>query len=66
MFYKQIILQRGLPFDVKLPKYELPDVSSMTTQQLHNELEKGYNEAINGCTVSAQAAFDEPRKEYGI
>ena len=66
MFYKQIILQRGLPFDVKLPKYEFPDITSMTAEQLHSELERGYDDAVNGRTVSAQAALDELRKEYGM
>lgn len=66
MFYKQIILQRGLPFDVKLPKYEFPDITSMTAEQLHTELEKGYDDVINGHTVSAQAALDALRKEYGM
>ena len=66
MFYKQIILQRGLPFDVKLPKHELPDIASMSVEQFHTELEKGYDDAVNGRTVSARAALDSLRKEYGI
>ena len=41
MFYKQVILQRGLPFEVKLPEHPL-DVSRMTAEQLDTELEKGY------------------------
>ena len=38
MFYKQIILQKGLPFDVKLPEHPL-DVSLMTPEQLNMELD---------------------------
>ena len=40
MFYKQIILHNGLPFDVKLPEHPL-DISRMTAEQLNAELEKG-------------------------
>ena len=39
MFYKQVILQRGLPFEVKLPEHPL-DVSRMTAEQMDTELEK--------------------------
>ncbi len=41
MFYKQIILQKGLPFEVKLPERPL-DASRMTAARLDAELEKGY------------------------
>ena len=63
MFYKQIILHRGLPFDVKLPEPPL-DVSRMTAAQLDAELEKGYAQA--GQAVPARQAFDSIRKELGL
>lgn len=65
MFYKQIILQKGLPFEVKLPDHPL-DVSRMTTEQLHAELEKGYAQMQNGQTIPAEQAFADIRKEYGV
>lgn len=57
MFYKQIILQRGLPFEVKLPEHPL-DVSRLTDAQLDAELEKGYAQYRAGQAVPAQQAFD--------
>ncbi|MCM1387994.1 MAG: type II toxin-antitoxin system RelB/DinJ family antitoxin [Bacillus sp. (in: Bacteria)] len=65
MFYKQIIFQKGLPFEVKLPEHPL-DISRMTTEQLDAELEKGYTEFQTGHTIPAKQAFTEIRKEYGI
>ncbi|MEG6566368.1 type II toxin-antitoxin system RelB/DinJ family antitoxin [Thermoanaerobacterium saccharolyticum] len=65
MFYKQIILRKGLPFEVKLPDHPL-DVSRMTTEQLHAELEKGYAQMQNGQTIPAEQAFADIRKEYGV
>ena len=50
MFYRQIILQNGLPFEVKLPEHPL-DISRMTAAQLDAELEKGYADAKDGRTV---------------
>ena len=58
MFYKQVILQRGLPFEVKLPEHPL-DISRMTAEQLDTELEKGYAQMKAGQTIPAKQAFDE-------
>jgi addiction module RelB/DinJ family antitoxin len=65
MFYKQIILRNGLPFEVKLPDHPL-DVSRMTTEQLHAELEKGYAQMQNGQTIPAEQAFADIRRKYGV
>ena len=62
MFYKQIVLQNGLPFAVKLPEHPL-DVSRMTAAQLDDALEKGYADAKAGRTVPVEQAFAEVRKE---
>ncbi len=42
MFYKQIILQRGLPFEVKMPSVCPVDISALSEAQMNAELEKGY------------------------
>ena len=65
MFYKQIILQNGLPFEVKLPEHPL-DVGRMTAAQLDAELEKGYADAKAGRTVPMEQAFANVRKEFGV
>ncbi len=65
MFYKQIILQGGLPFDVKLPEHPL-DMSKMTKQEIDTELEKGYRDVPDGRTVPAEDAFKHFHEKYGI
>lgn len=65
MFYKQIILRRGLPFEVKLPEHPL-DVSRMTADQLDTELERGYAQMKAGQTIPAKQAFDDLRGELGV
>lgn len=65
MFYKQIILQNGLPFEVKLPDHPL-DIRRMTAAQLDAELEKGYADAKAGRTVPMEQAFANVRKEFGV
>lgn len=66
MFYKQIILQRGLPFDVKMPTRRVLDASSLTDEQMDAELEKGYSDIKAGRTRSAKTVFADIRKDYEV
>ena len=67
MFYKQIILQRGLPFEVKLPQSASPvDMRALTQEQLDSELQKGYDDAMAGRTKPANQVFDAIRRDYGV
>ena len=65
MFYKQVILRRGLPFEVKLPEHPL-DVSRMTVEQIDSELEKGYAQMNAGQSIPAKQAFDDIRGELAV
>lgn len=66
MFYKQIILNRGLPFDVKIPIVRPIDVTELTEAELEAELEKGYADMVAGKTKPAIQAFASIRKDYGL
>ena len=66
MFYKQIILQRGLPFEVKMPSVRPLDTSVLTDAQMDAELEKGYADMQTGRTKSVKSAFADIRKDYGL
>lgn len=46
MFYKQIILHRGIPFDVALPTKKLPTIDTLRETELDEELEKGYQDML--------------------
>lgn len=65
MFYKQIILQNGIPFEIKLPEHPL-NAADMTYEQLSSELEKGYASMQAGDTVSVNEAFAGVRGKYGV
>lgn len=66
MFYKQIILQRGIPFELKLPHERPLDLSTLSREQLHAELEKGYADIVAGHTKPAEEVFASIRKDYGL
>ena len=66
MFYKQIILQRGLPFEVKLPVGRTIDASALSDAQMDAELEKGFADMLFGRTKSVKSTFNDIRKDYGL
>lgn len=66
MFYKQIILHRGLPFEVKLPVAKPLELGKLTEKELDKELEKGYTDMLEGRTEEASKVFADIRKDYGL
>ena len=66
MFYKQIILNRGLPFDVKIPTAKPVDISKISAEALDAELEKGYADMETGRTKPAAKVFANIRKDYNV
>lgn len=66
MFYKQIILNRGLPFEVKIPAKKLVNVAGLNEAEFDAELEKGYADMNAGRTKPAKQAFADIRKDYGL
>ncbi|MFA9376098.1 MAG: type II toxin-antitoxin system RelB/DinJ family antitoxin [Lachnotalea sp.] len=66
MFYKQIILQRGLPFDVKIPSAQSVNMSALSEEQMNVELEKGYSDVKAGRTKKATKAFSDIHKDYNL
>lgn len=66
MFYKQIILNKGLPFDVKIPTPKLIDMSSMTNEQIDAELEKGLKDMNEGRVKPVKQVFSDIFKDYTV
>lgn len=66
MFYKQIILHKSLPFDVRMPSAGLMDTSMLSDAQMDAELEKGYADMQAERTKSVKFTFDDIRKDYGL
>ena len=66
MFLKQVVLHRGMPFDVTLPASHPLDLSMLTEDEFHAELEKGYADIQEGNLRPAREAFASLRGELGI
>ena len=57
MFYKQIILNNGLPFKAQLPSSKPLNISEMTEKQFNEEMEKAYQSVQLGKGVPVEEAF---------
>lgn len=66
MFYKQIILNRGLPFDVKIPSAKPLDTAELSDEALHIELEKGYADLKDGKIRDVKDVFADIRRDYRL
>lgn len=67
LFYKQIELHNGLPFDLRLPPPSLHNVANMTDDELAAELQRGLDSAHSGrCrpVADARAAFRRRHAEW--
>ncbi|MGF3076494.1 type II toxin-antitoxin system RelB/DinJ family antitoxin [Facklamia sp. P12955] len=57
MFYRQIILNKGLPFDVKLPDAKLVDIFDISRDELNKMLMEGINDLKDGKYENVDEAF---------
>ncbi len=66
IFLKQVVMQRGIPFNIKLPVIKPVGVAGLTESELDAELEKGFADLAQGNTKPASKAFSDIRKDYAI
>lgn len=65
MFLRQIVLQRGIPFEMKLPRKEPLAIGSLTKEQFDAEIEKGIADVKAGRVYSAEKVLPEPDTAAG-
>lgn len=66
MFFKQIVLKKGLPFEVRLPHEKPVCMGALSKEELNAKIEKGYTDILEGKTKPAKQAFDEMRKDFNL
>jgi len=66
MFLKQIVLQRGIPFELKLPTRSPLAYEMLSKEEFDNEIQKGMDSIANGQTISAQELRAELKRNLGI
>ena len=63
---EQVLSQRGIPFEMKLPKEPPLVYGKLTKAQLDAALEEGMEDIRAGRTYDAQEVLDELRRDYGL
>ena len=66
MFLKQIVMHRGIPFEMTIPVTVPISIADLTKEQLDMELQKGLNDIEAGQVFSAESVEEEMRNMYGI
>ena len=67
MFLRQVALQRGIPFEMKLPPVTNPvEMSSLTSKELDAALQKGLNDIEEGRVYSADEVEQMLKHEFGV
>ena len=63
MLYSQIVLQKGMPFELRLPAKKPLALGNMSKEDLNLELQKGIDSLNDGKSDEVDSYFS---KEYGI
>ncbi len=66
LFLKQVVLQRGIPFDLKLPQSKPVEYANLTEEQFNARIEEGLMEQENGNFVSANVVRRQLSKEFNL
>lgn len=66
IFLKKMVQEDGLPFEMKRDRKGPINMDSLTREQLNKELEKGYENYLNGEGKEANEFFEEFRKKNGF
>lgn len=66
MFLRQIVLQRGIPFDIKLPAKAPIEYGSLSKEQFDAEIGKGMDDIKSSRVHTAASVEEELRKDFGV
>ena len=61
LFYRQIILNKGIPFPLTIPK-SLPAQDDMDEKTFNALMAKGYDQAVHGDSYPIDDVFEEPER----
>ena len=66
MFLRQVVMQRGIPFEMKLPKEKPLAYGSLTKEEFDKEIEKGIADIEAEKTFTADEVERMFQRKYGI
>lgn len=66
MFLHQVVLQRGIPFEMKLPNNAPLNYQNLSKEQFDAEIQKGMDSLDSGKGYSAESIAAEMRRDFGV
>ncbi|MGN0847559.1 MAG: type II toxin-antitoxin system RelB/DinJ family antitoxin [Kiritimatiellia bacterium] len=66
MFYRQIVIHRGLPFSVQFPAHSRVDAATLTDAQLDAEVAKGFDDVAAGRKRSFKRAAADLTRDFSL
>ena len=66
MFLRQVVLQRGIPFDIKLPSHAPAALGAVSPAERDAELAKGIDDIKAGRTIPADELAASLFRDYGV
>ena len=66
LFLKQVVLNKGIPFDIKLPVTKPIILDSLSEEQFNTIIEKGIAEFSAGNISTAKEVREQMNKELGL
>ena len=66
LFLRQVIIQRGIPFEMKLPSPKPLAIGAMNAAELNAELEKGYADVVAGRLHDLDDVVAEMQSDYSL
>lgn len=66
MLYSQIILNNGIPFELRLPSRKPNAIGDMTREQLDAEIRKGIKSMQTGKSYTVDEVDAELKREFNI
>lgn len=66
IFLRQVVYQRGIPFEVKLKHSKPGSCESLTDEQFNVEIEKRITDLNKGNVVPGKIVAEKIRQDYGV
>lgn len=66
IFYRQIVIHRGLPFDVRFPSHALTNAAELSDEQLDAEVSRGFKDIASGCKRSFSDVASELKRDFAL
>ncbi len=66
IFLRQVAMQKGIPFEIKLPQNVPVSYGALNEDEFNAEIEKGLSDVASGRVILAQNVAEKMHRDYGI